>query len=263
MNYCAQKNYYVKLFSYAPNQESISRIFEERPAGIVCRSVSPEAFELLTNYADSYKTPVLSLSFNPEYAKTQGCFLIADEIEGGRKAFEHLLNLGHKNIGIVATDKPQSRETYFIKASSDAGYIIKEKNIIRLKNNHREHLIPLIQFFERSHDITAFFCVTDYHALRLIQAAYELNIKIPKDFSVVGVSGLSVGEYSAPSLTSLAIKDNIGTRAGEKIFDMIDTKIIPYKNMQVEKMPMELIIRNSTGTARNNKIDSRNSIVKA
>jgi DNA-binding LacI/PurR family transcriptional regulator len=247
MEYCAERQYNVKVFSCA-TKNCVPRVFEERPAGIITRSIPPEIFGLLKKYVDTHKTPLISLSRQEEYPDINS--IVADEEGGGEKALRHLAWFGHTNFAIIAPLTEQSRERGFRLAAYKAGLSVKPENILRLKNHSVECLGKIEKFLKRKELPTAFYCVTDYHAMRLMQVAYNMNMKVPEDFSVIGVAGLTAGEYCSPPLTSLALEKNMGTVAAEKIFKMINSKNFATEKLIVEKIPMKLITRSSTGQVK-------------
>lgn len=256
MNACAKNKYFVKLFSYEESEESISSIFADRPAGIVCRSVTPKMFDLLLTYADNYQTPVISLSH--PYDCERGCFLIADDVAGGEIAFEHLHGLGHVEIGLLAASTVGPREKGFVNAADKAGVKIEEDNILRFDNFPAQSYLKIIKRLKQANCPSAFHCVTDLHAFRLIQATYELGMKIPEDLSVSGVGNLSMGKYSSPPLTSIANTRSLGEIAAEIIFDMIDKNDFDVNQLNVNTFPMELVVRSST--APHKKRDDKDEV---
>ena len=50
---------------------------------------------------------------------------------------------------------------------------------------------------------TAIICSNDFYALRMIRQANILGIRIPDEFSLIGIDNLPVGESSFPALTSV------------------------------------------------------------
>ncbi len=50
---------------------------------------------------------------------------------------------------------------------------------------------------------TAYLTYSDTTAAELVVAAYEFGLKVPDDFSVIGVDGNPLGEYTCPKLTSI------------------------------------------------------------
>lgn len=72
---------------------------------------------------------------------------------------------------------------------------------------------------------TAVVCDSDYHALELFQAAYQLNIKVPDELSIIGFGGLSPAKYSAVPLTTVEQPfEQIGFEAARMLLEHITTQ---------------------------------------
>lgn len=244
MEECARRKRYVKLFSLDDNRESVAILFEERPSGVVCRSVSPAAHENLLNYGESHGVPVLSLSRQTNHRR--GVFLTPDDLGRGRQAFDCFTRLGHQNIGLVASGDVGFRERGFIDAARQAGRPIPDANILRLCGHGPERLPDIRDFLSAAERPTALFAVTDYHAFRVMQAAWDLEIAVPRDLSLIGVGGLSAGEYTTPTLTTIAVKGELGRFAADKLFEMVENKDTTYQESRIETCATEIIHRGST-----------------
>lgn len=92
---------------------------------------------------------------------------------------------------------------------------------------------------------TAIFCLGDLVAIGTLHALRELGYRVPEDISVIGIDGITLGNYSAPPLTTVAQPmEKIGELSMEILLDLIEGKS-PQKELNI--MPHELIVRASTG----------------
>jgi DNA-binding LacI/PurR family transcriptional regulator len=99
--------------------------------------------------------------------------------------------------------------------------------------------------------ITGLFCINDAIALGAIDAAAEMGRPCPESLSVVGFGDAPEGAYWRPKLTTIALaSDRVAEKAMELIVDQRAHPGQPPKSMLI---PEELIVRNSTAVAPNQK----------
>ena len=101
------------------------------------------------------------------------------------------------------------------------------------------------QYFNKmSNKPTAIFCAADVLAMGIYKGAYEQNLKIPQDLSVVGFDNISYSEYMNPPLTTIhQDKEQIAVKACKILFERIENPQTEAKSFYSEP---RLLIRNST-----------------
>jgi LacI family transcriptional regulator len=126
---------------------------------------------------------------------------------GGLAATEHLIELGHRRIGVLAGPPGAStavaRVHGFRAALENAGLVV-DPELIRhgdfgfelARDNTREML-------RRPDRPSALFATNDGQALGALAAARECGLAVPADLSVVGFDGLVLAQTSAPPLTTI------------------------------------------------------------
>ncbi|WP_328806800.1 LacI family DNA-binding transcriptional regulator [Streptacidiphilus fuscans] len=127
--------------------------------------------------------------------------------DGGLAATRHLLDLGHRRIGVVA-GPPQmmcsrARIDGYRAALETAG-IAFDPALVREGDFHHEagHRagLELLGLADRP---TAVFAGNDLQALGLYEAARESGLRIPQDLSVVGFDDLPIARWVGPPLTTV------------------------------------------------------------
>ena len=180
---------------------------------------------------------------------TQHPTIGVDDWQGGYIATKHLLELGHQNIAIAASNVlvdgvmhrrflgyqaalkergvEPGRDLFFTDTLSfDGGYRIGRK------------------LLERCGRITAVFAVADVVAFGIMKAFFKANKQIPRDLSVIGFDNTKGCEYINPSLTSISQPTfKKGIKAVEMLVKAIENT--DYKSDKVV-MPVTLVKRNST-----------------
>ena len=171
-----------------------------------------------------------------------------DNKQGGIIAVEHLIQLGHKNIGILSvTGRPSIDER--VEGWKAAHF----KNNLNLNKDFNFECDALTfwsgyektkEILKKNKKVTALFCVNDEMGAGALRAAREMGRKVPGDFSVVGFDNIIMSNYTDPPLTTVSpAKEFMGKLAVSRVLEMIENKDTPARRQEV---PVELIIRNST-----------------
>ena len=171
-----------------------------------------------------------------------------DNKQGGILAVEHLIQLGHKHIGLltIAGGRPS------IDERSEGWKAAHFKNNLKLNEDFLFQSETLTfqggyekakEILKRSKKLTALFCVNDEMAAGVLRAAREVGRQVPKDMSVVGFDNITMSNYTDPPLTTVsAAKEYMGKLAVTRLLEMIENKDTPARRQEV---PVELIVRQS------------------
>ena len=97
---------------------------------------------------------------------------------------------------------------------------------------------------------TALIALNDLSAIGAMRAAADAKLVVPRDLSVVGVDNIPLGEFLPVALTTIAqpIKDMVA-RTASLLIQRIVGKAGARPSQTI--FPTELVIRESTGLARN------------
>ena len=163
--------------------------------------------------------------------------VISDDIRGTKDAVHYLVSLGHTKIAHLTADVlwdyVRERETGYRQGMEEIPAC--RPHIIRIGlYGFGSNLKLLKRFLSGKKDRpTAVVCDSDYHALELFQAAYQLNIKVPDELSILGFGGLSPAKYSAVPLTTVEQPfEQIGFEAARMLLEHITTqKVIDGRNI--------------------------------
>lgn len=175
-----------------------------------------------------------------------------DNIKGGELATEHLIGLGHQQIGIMlaSLDIKESKDRLkgYKLAHQQAGLDVNRDHIKVVDYQFKAGYDTMEQWIEEGADITAVFCTSDTLAMGALLAARQHGKKIPEDYAVVGFDDLSFAEFTYPPLTT--IKQPIyqkGQTAARLLIDQIENK-----DTQTEKINLgpTLVIRDSCGAKK-------------
>lgn len=132
----------------------------------------------------------------------------ADNVGGARAATQHLIDLGHRRIAHVRgrTDlvSAQLREQGYREALEAAG-IPFDAELVRVGGYRAAETTDaareLLTLRQRP---TAVFSANDLSAIRVIEIARELGLRVPEDLSVVGFDNVPEAANAVPALTTVA-----------------------------------------------------------
>lgn len=184
---------------------------------------------------------------NREIEEIDGVFsLIVDAQTGGYDAAKHLLDSGHKEIGIIVGPSHAlssiKRLNGYKQALSEYGVEIDDDLIVHVDTpdtNIHEEAQELI-----NRHVTAILTYNDMAAANVIQTCTDMGLEVPKDISVIGFDGIPLSELLNPRLTTMELPlFNIGETLANALMDIISGKETSYKRAVV--LPT-LKLRNST-----------------
>jgi DNA-binding LacI/PurR family transcriptional regulator len=170
------------------------------------------------------------------------------DVDNFRAAFQMtntLLQMGHRRVAFVRDPATHEAVTGFARERR-AGYCqamiaagVYDPTIADLAGETAAMLAAL-----SSERPTAFFCMYDDLALRLLKQLEHLRVRVPDEISVVGFDDIPQAATNRPALTTVRqpIK-GLGERAVEMLLGLIDGAI-PAGHREL--LPTELVLRGST-----------------
>lgn len=175
-----------------------------------------------------------------------------DNDRGVTLAMEHLWALGHRHILCVSdatiNDGLMRAEVYqrFMQEHGAA-----ERAEVLFTKRFSEDSYRMGQaIFQREQLPTAIIAATDSIAIGLMQAAFEADIKIPQELSIVGYDNIDVSRFLIPPLTTVSqLGFEMGYAATRMVIDMISGEQERDRIDDVILVP-ELIVRKSTAAPR-------------
>lgn len=184
--------------------------------------------------------------------------VLVDNYTGARAAVEHLLHLGHRNIGYLGKVMDGSPELVdnqryrgYLDALSSADVVVKDAWVslnldpYSISDGYQglQHLLAA------DSTVTALLVFSDIMAAGVLQAAHDLHLRVPDDLSVVGFDN-TYSLYLAPPLTTVAIPMvEVGTAAARVAIEAIEN---PQRKLKFhgKKLATELIVRGSSAAPR-------------
>jgi DNA-binding LacI/PurR family transcriptional regulator len=168
-----------------------------------------------------------------------------DHVAGGRRATEHLLELGHPTVWHLAgpTDwvEAQQRLDGWRRTLEAAGAPIPEPLYGDWSPGSGYELARRLV---ASDDVTAVFVANDQMALGVLRRLHEAGRRVPSDISVVGFDDIPEAAYFTPPLTTVRQDlDEMGRRSLRLLLQEIETGV--RSTTRVSLGP-ELVVRATT-----------------
>lgn len=174
-----------------------------------------------------------------------------DNYLGGYLAAQHLIELGHRRIGLMAgipgAREAQQRQLGYSKAMQDAGLPMEAALQVTAGGYLPEHGRSVVDaLLDQEPD--AVVAMSDGLAWSVMQRAQERGLHIPDHLSVVGYDDVAFAQLLRPSLTTVQQPlRQLGAVAARKL-----VKTISGEEPQVTQttLPVQLVARQSTAPSR-------------
>lgn len=171
--------------------------------GIVLLPSGPESYESLHPYLE--RIPTVFVGENLRDA--QESYVSVDNYRGAYIGVEYLHRLGHRNILYFGRRRGstthQLRAEGYAAACQDLGLEPQYCNNTFSSTSIKYGYQLAKQLFAQERHYTAIFAATDTNALGILQAAEEMNIRIPEDFSLLGFDNIQYSSLPRIELTTI------------------------------------------------------------
>lgn len=175
-----------------------------------------------------------------------------DNMAIARQLTDYLLDLGHKNIGIIAgitrnNDRAAGRVRGVRVALEARGLSLHQERLLERPYRIVEGKYALRAMVQGNDPPTAIICGNDLLAFGALIECARLGIRVPDDISIAGIDDMEFASCIQPSLTTMRVPgDEIGLRAAEYLIDVLAGNSVA----QMNEIPVNLIVRASTGPPR-------------
>lgn len=173
-----------------------------------------------------------------------------DNPGAARRITEHLLELGHTRVGMIAgltegNDRARERITGVETALASRGLKLNRRALIEKPYEVSEgrNAFRALMKLPVSVRPTAIFCGNDVLAVGAMLEAQHLGIRVPDDVSIVGFDDLPLAEHLLPGLTTVHVPSRrMGERAAEYLLHCIAGDAPEPRN----ELPTDIMIRGTT-----------------
>ncbi|RMB61899.1 LacI family DNA-binding transcriptional regulator [Tessaracoccus antarcticus] len=231
--------------AHRPPQRWLDGVMSRRPVGVILA---------LSTLEDEQREQLLARSIPFVVVDTEGQPPVgvptvgSTNWDGGLAATRHLLELGHRRIGVISGAPhvlcSRARVDGYRSAHDEAG-ITPDPALIRWGDFTAEggyqHATALLALEDPP---TAIFAGSDHQALGVQRAAHEAGMRLPQDLSIVGYDDLPMTAWLSPPLTTVRQPlREMGALATRMVLSLAEGKELVSMRMD---LATELVIREST-----------------
>ena len=152
-----------------------------------------------------------------------------DDRQAARCAIDSLIAMGHRSFAIIGGDREisdTSRLRYEGCMESFRNHGIEfdeERDYQEVRFSYQDGYHATQRLIANGRKFTALFAIADVMAIGAIRALYNNGLRVPRDVSVMGFDGLTVGSYLVPKLsTVIQSAERMAQRSVEILIDRIE-----------------------------------------
>jgi LacI family transcriptional regulator len=220
----------------------------ERVDGLLIISLSPSD-EAVDRFLQAGVPTVLVDTHHPRLSR-----VVIDDVDGGRTATQHLIDLGHRKIGFVGDrfENPfnfvSSRYRYegYRQALDEARITFRPEYHCQGKHGRKEAREMAHSLLSLADPPTAVFAASDIQAIGVLEAADDAGLEVPRDLSVIGYDDIEVAEY----LHLTTIRQPLFASGVEGVDLLLETIATPPSSPSQILLPIDLVVRHTTAPPR-------------
>lgn len=174
-----------------------------------------------------------------------------DNKAASRRIIQHVVELGHRQIGVVTSpteqnDRTRSRLEGIVEALAQSGILVSPNRVLEVPYSIADGRRAARMLLTEHPSLTAIVCTTDVLAIGAVLEAPQLGRGVPDDLSVTGFDDLDLAGQITPALTTVHVPaDEIGRQAA----DLMLSRLRKRPGLAHIELPAELILRQSTTIA--------------
>ena len=168
---------------------------------------------------------------------------------GGYKASRHLIERGHRRIGLIDGGQQRGnleKQQGYIRALAEAG----------IADDAALHAIPathsvmagyeaMAELMARGNGMTAVLAATDSMALGALRWTQRHGLRVPDDMAIVGFDNIEFAEHAATPISSVDYAvDRVTELAVDRLISLIRADGLP--EAEVTLIEPELVVRESS-----------------
>ncbi|RME49093.1 MAG: LacI family transcriptional regulator [Chloroflexi bacterium] len=212
--------------------------------GLIIISLAPTD-EDVRYFVDAGMPTVLIDAHHPQLNR-----VVVDDVEGGRLATQHLIELGHHKIGYISDplDNPfnftSSRDRYlgYRQALEQAGISPRSDYHLQGEHGHFQAKVMAGQLLDLDDPPTAIFAASDTQAFGVLEALRERGLRAPDDVAVIGYDDIELADYMGLTTIRQPLYES-GLRGFELLLETLEQ---PEKTPVAVQLPVMLVERHTS-----------------
>lgn len=244
----AQRGYYILLVAVGDQDAAMLGLQLARTGRV-------DGLLLLDLQVDDARAHALSAAevahvcIGPPPGGSASPFVMVDGRAGAQLAVEHLLALGHRQIGLIQlpSELAESEPRYqgYADALSAAGITPDPALIVEAGRTEQDGYQALGELLAAPQPPTAVLACSDELAFGAMHALYDAGLEVGRAVSLVGFDDVPLAAHTHPPLTTLhQPRRAVGEHAATLLIDTVEQRT---RAAQSTILSSRLIIRRSTG----------------
>jgi DNA-binding LacI/PurR family transcriptional regulator len=238
----------------AYGEESFKDIAGRRLDALIltgCLVDQSEAVRRITSHGNRRGVPLVEIR-DRRATESQTDQVIADYRAAAVAAMQHLIDLGHRRIGLVyavaQTELGDDRLEPYRQALASVGVAPDAALEVHCGAAIEEGYAAARQLLALPEPPTAILAINDVMAIATLRAAGDCGLRVPEDLSVIGFDDIPEAHYLVPRLTT-ATKDAV--RLGREAVGLVLSRLQePDRPLQEVIVPSTFLVRESTARAQ-------------
>ncbi|MFD7659249.1 LacI family DNA-binding transcriptional regulator [Actinosynnema sp. NPDC059797] len=175
----------------------------------------------------------------------------AAHFSGARALTAHLVELGHRDIGVIAGPEEwlagDARTAGHHAALARVGVLPAPDRVHHVEPTAAEGLRAAGELLDRPDRPTAIACFNDKLAVGALHAAFDRGLRVPEDLSVAGFDDIDLSRATRPALTTVRQPlREMGRLAVTQLMRVLDGHRPEALHLELSTT---LVVRGSTGPA--------------
>ncbi|MBB5378079.1 LacI family transcriptional regulator [Deinococcus metalli] len=167
------------------------------------------------------------------------------------QAVDHLVELGHRNIGLIYGDAPVSTEVErregFLERLAVHGLPVNPAHLASDVFSEDGGVRAATHLLTQKSPPTALITTTNEMLAGAVQAIRHLGLRLPHDVSLIGMDDTRWARLMDPPLTVIAQPAyDMGYKAGQLLIKALDDSAAHPAEPRVQRLSAQLIVRSST-----------------
>lgn len=226
--------------------------------GLVIMSLPPDE-EIIPGLEQAGLPTVLIDAYNSHLTS-----LVVNNVEGARRAVQHLLEYGHRRIGFIngviegnfKFNQANDRLIGVHQALAEAGILFDPALMETAEWSRQTGQAAAYKLLTLPSPPTAIFVASDMQALGVLEAARSLGLSVPEELSVIGFDGIELSEWLELSTVQqpMHIMGELGV---SKLIELLEDE---HKSPELIRLDTVLVERRTTGPV---KLVEKESLIQA
>lgn len=151
--------------------------------------------------------------------------VLIDNAQGTQMAIEHLIQQGHRHIGLVGYNEnspPSFQERHKAYCQTLLAHGIKECYVAESHHSISDAYRATQELLERVPAVTAIFGCMDLAAFGALNACLDAGLRVPDDISIIGFDNIDLAGEVRPGLTTVHVHKNwMGTLGVRRLLERV------------------------------------------